>query len=94
MSRNTFNLVGTIDTLEEREFTNGDGQYKMLKVYPSWCERRITLFVTPSYKNGEENKVYKELEQFKAGDYVKLTLSPFNSRLFLFNIKPFKKEEC
>lgn len=86
---NIFNLVGTIETLEERDLPNSDGKYKLLQVCPAWCERKLTIFVSPSYKNGDENKVYNDLDNFKEGNFVKLTLSPFNNKLFLFGVKSF-----
>ena len=84
---NVFNLTGTIETLEERELPNGEGKYKLLQVIPSYCKRKLTVFISPSYKSGDKNKVYDNLNNYAVGDFVKLTLSPFNNKLFLFGIE-------
>lgn len=88
---NSFNIVGTVTRIEEKE--NQNGKYIMLNVIPAWCKKWITFFVSPEYKNGEENRVYNQLKDIKPDTFVKLTVSPFNNRLFLFGVRPFNTKE-
>lgn len=85
---NVFNIAGIVDKIEERE-KNGE-KFILFRFRPACCKRYLTLFVHPKYKNGETNKVFESVKMFKEGDPVKITVSPFNSSLFLFGIKKFE----
>lgn len=81
----TYNVAGTIERNEIRE-TNGR-EYKLFQIKPIACKKLMSFFVSPTYKNGDTNKVYNQLENFPVGKQVKITFSVLNSSLFLFNVK-------
>lgn len=88
---NSFQIVGTVTKIEERE-KDGD-KYLMINIVPAWCKRWVTFFVSPTYKSGSTNPAYIKAKEIKVDSFVKITVSPFNNRLFLFNIKPFNVKE-
>lgn len=79
----SYDVCGRIKKLDS--VGNGENRYFQMSVIPLGCNRSITFFVSPKYKNGKENPVYKEVCKLADNDKVTCRFSSLNSSLFLLD---------